>query len=209
MILKITIVVFIQLSRWYFSWLADWNDLHAPCNVDTALRLWFPILIFNCHQSVFSKYRVTLRSLGPVTIELTPEQGEEHGAVPKRRVFGHLIPPSACAGTCSASPATVNHVTISSRRNPNPPARSARAHAAASAQDMLKPEATTLRIKNARKWSPCAPCFVINVPLVSLYSAPPLLLPSACLSQYRESRRVSAQMVTIYLLHALRADRGY
>lgn len=51
---------------------------------------------------------------------------------------------------------------------------------------MLKPEATALRIKNGRKWSPCAPCFVISVPLVSLYSTPPLLLPSVCLSQYRE-----------------------
>lgn len=151
---------------------------------------------------MFSKYRVTLRSLSPVTIELIPEQGEERGVVPKSPVFGHLIPPSSRAGTCSASPATVNHVTISSRRNPNPRARSIRAQAAASAQDMLKPEATTLRIKNIRKWSLCAPCFVINVPLVSLYSAPPLLLPAACLSQYRESRPVSPQMVTIYLLHA-------
>lgn len=202
MILKIPIVLFIQLSRCYFSWLTDWSNLHAPCNVDTALRLWFPILIFNCHQSVFSKYRVTLRSLSPVTIELIPERGEERSVVPKRRVFGHLIPPFSCAGTCRASPATVNHVTISSRRNPNPRARSVRVQAAASAQDMLKPEATALRIKNVRKWSLCAPCFVINVPLVSLYSAPPLLLPSVCLSQYRESRPVSAQMVTIYLLHA-------
>lgn len=151
---------------------------------------------------MFSKYRVTLRSPGPVTIALIPERGEERGAVPKRRVFGHLIPPSPCTGTCSASPATVNHVTISSRRNPNPRARSVRARAAASAQDMLKPEATALRIKNGRKWSLRAPCFVINVPLVSLYSTPPLLLPSVCLSQYRESRPVSAQMVTIYLLHA-------
>ncbi len=202
MILKIPIVLFIQLSRCYFSWLTDWSDLHVPCNADTALRLWFPILIFNCHQSVFSKYRVTLRSLSPVTTELIPERGEERSAVPKRRVFSHLIPPFSCTGTCSASPATVNHVTISSRRNPNPHARSVGAQAAASAQDMLKLEAMALRIKNARKWSLCAPCFVINVPLVSLYSAPPLFLPSVCLSQYRESRPVSAQMVTIYLLHA-------
>lgn len=151
---------------------------------------------------MFSKYRVTLQSLSPVTIELITEQGEERCAVPKRRAPGHLIPPSSCAGTCSASPATVNHVTISSRRNPNPRARSVRVQAAASAQDMLKSEAMALRIKNARKWSLCAPCFVINVPLVSLYSTPPLLLPSVCLSQYRESRPVSAQMVTIYLLHA-------
>lgn len=202
MILKITIVLFIQLSRCYFSWLTDWSDLHAPCNVDTALRLWFPILIFNCHQSVFSKYRVTLRSLSPVTVELIPERDEERSVVPKRRVFGHLIPPSPSAGTCSASPATVNHVTISSRRNPSPRTRSVHAQADDSTQDMLKPEATALRIKNARKWSLSAPCFVISVPLVSLYSTPPLLLPSACLSQYRESRPVSAQMVTIYLLHA-------
>lgn len=155
MILKMTIVLFIQLSRCYFSWLTDWSDLHAPCNVDTALRLWFPILIFNCHQSVFSKYWVTLRSLSTVTIELIPEQGEQHSAVPKRRVFGHLIPPSLCAGTCSASPATVNHVTISSRRNPNPRARSVRALAAAPAQDMLKPEAAALRIKMLES-GPCA-----------------------------------------------------
>lgn len=124
MILKISIVLFIQFSRCYFSWLTDWSDLHAPCNADTALRLWFPILIFNCHQSVFSKYRVTLRSPGPVTIELIPERGEERSAVPKRRVFGHLIPPSSRAGTCRAPPATVNHVTISPWRNPNPRARS-------------------------------------------------------------------------------------
>lgn len=202
MILKITRVLFIQLSWCYFSWLTDWSDLHVPCNVDTALGLWFPVLIFNCHQSVFSKYRVTLHSPGPVTTELILEWGKERGAVPKRRVFGHLIPPSSRTGTCRASPATVNHVTISSRGNPNPRARSVRAQAAASAQDILKPEATALRIKNAWKWSLCAPCFVISVPLVSLYSTLPLLLPSACLSQYRESRPVSAQMVTIYLLHA-------
>lgn len=97
--------------------------------------------------------------------------------VPARRAFGHLIRPSPCSGTCRASPATVNHVTISSRRHPNPHARSAGCKQAAPAQDMLKPEATALRIKNARKWSLCAPCFVINAPLVSLYSAPPLLLP--------------------------------
>lgn len=126
MILKITIVLFILLSRCYFSWLTDWSDLHAPCNVDTALRLWFTILIFNCYQSVFSKYWVTLGSLSPVTIELIPERGEERSAVPKRRVFGHLIPPSSRAGTCRASSATVNHVTISSRRNPNPLAGSVR-----------------------------------------------------------------------------------
>lgn len=151
---------------------------------------------------MFSKYRVTLRPLSPVTIELIPGLGEERSAVPERPVLGHLIPPASRTGTCSAPPATVNHVTISSRRNPNPRARSVRARAAASTQDMLKPEATALRIKNARKWSLCAPCFVINVPLVSLYSTPPLLLPSVCLSQYRESLPVSAQMVTIYLLHA-------
>lgn len=120
---------------------------------------------------------MTLLSLGPVTTELIPERDEERSAVPKRRLLGHLIPPSACTGTCSASPATVNHVTISSRRNPNPHARYVRARAAARAQDVLKPEATTLRIKNARKWSLCAPCFVISAPLVSLYSTPPLLLP--------------------------------
>lgn len=97
----------------------------------------------------------------------------------RKRVLGHLIlpPTSPHAGTCSASPATVNHVTISPWRNPNPCARSVRTQAAASVQDMLKPEASALRIKNGRKWSPCAPCFVISVPLVSLYSAPPLLSP--------------------------------
>lgn len=162
-----------------------------------------PVLIFNCHQSVFSKYRVTHRSPGPVTTGLIPERGEKRGAVPKRRLFGHPIPPFSRADTCSASPATVNHVTISSRRNPNPRARSVPAQkAAASSRDVLKPEAMALRIENARKWSPCAPCFVISVPLVSLYSTPPLLLPSVCLRQYRESRPVSAQMVTKYLLHA-------
>lgn len=151
---------------------------------------------------MFSKYWVTLRSPSPVTTEMIPERGEKRSVVPKRRVFGHLIPPFSCADTCSASPATVNHVTISSRRNPNPRARADRVQAAASAQDMLKPEAMALRIKNARKWSPRTPCFVITVPLVSLYSTLPLLLPSVCLSQYRESQPVSAQMVTIYLLHA-------
>lgn len=135
--------------------LADWCNLHAPCNVDIALMLWIPLLIFNCHQSVFSKYWVTLRSLDPVTIELIPERDEERCAVPKRRLFGHFIPPSSRAGTCSASPATVNHVTISSRRNPNPRARSVRAQAAASTQDKLKPEAATLRIKTLKS-GPCA-----------------------------------------------------
>lgn len=76
--------------------------------------------------------------------------------------------PSRAAATCSASPATVNHVTVSPPRNPNPLARDPPRH-----RDALKPDAAALRIKNGGKWSPRAPCFVITVPLVSLYSAPP------------------------------------
>lgn len=87
---------------------------------------------------------------------------------------GHLIPPPPprAAATCSASPATVNHVTVSSPRNPNPLARDP-PPGLPRHRDPLKPDATALRIKNGGKWSPRAPCFVITVPLVSLYSAPP------------------------------------
>lgn len=38
-ILHVATALFINPSRCYFSWLADWSDLHVPCNVDTALRL--------------------------------------------------------------------------------------------------------------------------------------------------------------------------
>lgn len=79
--------------------------------------------------------------------------------------------PSHAATTCSASPATVNHVTVSSQRNPNPLARDP--PGLPRHRDALKPDAAALRIKNGRKWSLRAPCFVITVPLVSLYSAPP------------------------------------
>lgn len=81
--------------------------------------------------------------------------------------------PSRAAATCSASPATVNHVTVSSPRNPNPLARDQLRAGPPRHRDALKPDAAALRIKNGGKWSPRAPCFVITVPLVSLYSAPP------------------------------------
>lgn len=121
---------------------------------------------------MFSKYWVSLRPLSPVTTEPIPQRGGKRRAVPRRRLPGHLIPPPPrAAATCSASPATVNHVTVSSPRNPNPLARDP--PGLPRHRDPLKPDATALRIKNARKWSPRAPCFVITVPLVSLYSAPP------------------------------------
>lgn len=81
--------------------------------------------------------------------------------------------PSRAAATCSASLATVNHVTVSSPRNPNPLARDPLGPGCLGTETRLKPDAAALRIKNGRKWSPRAPCFVITVPLVSLYSAPP------------------------------------
>lgn len=121
---------------------------------------------------MFSKYWVSLRPLSPRSRQSRFRsragsgvrfQGDDSSVI--------LSLPSRAAATCSAWPATVNHVTVSSPRNPNPLARDP--PGLPRHRDTLKPDATALRIKNARKWSPRAPCFVITVPLVSLYSAPP------------------------------------
>lgn len=149
---------------------------------------------------MFSKYRVTFQPPSPVTIEPIPDQDAEHSVVPKSRIYCHLIPPSLRASTCSASPATVNHVTISLRGNPNPRADPPGAGCCTNSRHV---ETRGYGIKNEKRWKvvPVRGLFCHQCSISVTYSALPLLLPSLCLSQYRESLPVSAQMVIIHLLH--------
>jgi hypothetical protein len=98
---------------------------------------------------VFSKYRVTFQPPSPVTIEPIPDQDAEHSVVPESCIYCHLIPPSLRASTCSASPATVNHVTISSRGNPNPRADPPGAGCCTNSRHV---ETRGYGIKNQKRW---------------------------------------------------------